>query len=161
MIATKTVYIRDCGCGTVEVCDECAGSIGRARDAAVARRQTGNPQNVLKTLPEDSAARKQVPITTGLLDYFPLACAEVARHSFFGNEKHNPGQPLHWARGKSNDHADCIGRHLIQRGEWDIVRDENGEELYRVRHSAALAWRALAMLQEELEAEAGFVPEER
>jgi hypothetical protein len=75
--------------------------------------------------------------------------AEVARISKTGNDQHNPGQPLHWARGKSLDHADCIARHLIQRG----TLDSDG-----MRHSAKVAWRALALLQEELEKEAGFVP---
>ena len=94
-------------------------------------------------LPSDSEARKQMPMCSGLVDYFPDACAEVARVSFLGNEKHNPGQPLHWSRGKSMDHADCIMRHLAERGGFDGP----------VRHSAALAWRALALLQEELEQE--------
>ena len=56
-------------------------------------------------------------------------------------------EPLHWARGKSMDHADCIIRHFAERG---TTYTENGET---VRHSAQLAWRALALLQEELEAE--------
>ena len=43
------------------------------------------------------------------------------------------------------DHADCIARHLLERGTVD-------EENAGVRHSAQLAWRALALLQEELEA---------
>jgi len=58
------------------------------------------------TLPEDSAERKGIPLVTGLLDYFPAALAEVAKVSVAGNEKPNPGQPLHWSRDKSNDHAD-------------------------------------------------------
>jgi len=98
-------------------------------------------------VPEDSDARKGIPVTTGVLDYFPLALVAVAQLSKAGNDKHNPGEPLHWARGKSTDHADCIGRHLIDRGRFA----EDG-----TRHSAALAWRALALLQEELEAEAGL-----
>lgn len=95
-------------------------------------------------LPADPAVRKGMPITTGVLDYFPLAMAEVATVSKTGNDQHNPGQPLHWARSKSTDHADCIARHLIDRGS----RDTDG-----MRHSAKLAWRALAMLQTELEQE--------
>jgi hypothetical protein len=86
------------------------------------------------------------PITTGLLDYFPDACALVAEVSFLGNQKHNPGEPLHWARGKSMDHADCIARHLIERGGFDG----------KLRHTACLAWRALALLQEEAEVEMGL-----
>lgn len=95
------------------------------------------------TLPTDATERKAVPITTGVLDYFPAALAEVARVSKAGNDQHNPGQPLHWARGKSTDHADCAVRHLMDRG----TIDTDG-----MRHSAKAAWRALALLQEELEA---------
>jgi hypothetical protein len=101
--------------------------------------------NVGMLLPSDPAERKNLPITSGVLDYFPLAVAEVARVSKAGNDQHNPGQPLHWAKGKSMDHADCIARHLIDRG----ARDSDG-----MRHSAKLAWRALALLQTELENEA-------
>lgn len=106
-------------------------------------------------LPTDSAARKRYPLCSGLWDYFPDALAEVAYVSWVGNEKHNPGEPLHHARGKSMDHADCIMRHLLERGGYDVVVDKNGVE-HRVRHSAALAWRALALLQEELEQELGL-----
>jgi len=78
----------------------------------------------------------------GLIDYFPNALAEVAHVSFVGNQQHNPGQELHWSRGKSDDHADCVIRHIIERGSID----DDG-----IRHSAKAAWRALAMLQIELE----------
>lgn len=96
-----------------------------------------------RLLEDTSEKRKQYPVTTGFLDYFPDACAAVAEVSFQGNEKHNPGQPLHHARGKSADHADCIARHLIERGGFDG----------KIRHTAALAWRAMALLQEEIENE--------
>lgn len=99
-----------------------------------------------RLLPSDSAARKRFPMASGCLDYFVDALAAVSEVSYQGNEKHNPGEPLHWARGKSMDHADCIMRHLAERGGFD------GE----TRHSAALAWRALALLQEELEREKGL-----
>lgn len=94
-------------------------------------------------LPVESQARKNVPLCSGVLDYFAAALAEVAKVSYAGNQKHNPGQPLHWSRGKSNDHADCVARHLLERGTVDPEDD--------LRHSAKLAWRALALLQEELE----------
>jgi hypothetical protein len=94
-----------------------------------------------RLLPTESAARKTYPMCTGLLEYFPDALAAVANVSFEGNEKHNPGEPLHHARGKSMDHADCIIRHLLNRGGFDG----------KIRESAAMAWRALALLQEELE----------
>ena len=96
----------------------------------------------MSLVPSGSKERKQIPITTGVVDYFPLALQEIAVVSRIGNDQHNPGQPLHWAREKSTDHADCILRHLIDRGKVDI----DG-----MRHTAKLAWRALALLQEEME----------
>jgi hypothetical protein len=80
------------------------------------------------------------------LDYFPDAIAAVAHVSWQGNEQHNPGQPLHWARGKSTDEADTMLRHFLQRGSFD----KDG-----IRHTAKMVWRALALLQKELEQEAG------
>lgn len=94
-------------------------------------------------LTTDYAERKSHPIASGVLDYFPDALAAVAHVSKVGNDQHNPGQPMHWARGKSTDHADCILRHLADRG----ITDTDGLE-----HSAKVAWRALALLQEEIEA---------
>jgi hypothetical protein len=91
------------------------------------------------TLPSDSAARKGTPIYSGVINYFPLALAAIARVSEAGNRKHNPGQLLHWSRGKSNDHLDCAARHMIDCGKIDSGTGE--------LHDAALAWRALANLQ--------------
>lgn len=88
-----------------------------------------------------SDERKMYPLARGLLDYFPDACAAVARHSYEANQKHNPGQEMHWARGKSGDHRDCILRHAMRTGLFDGP----------YRESTALAWRAMANLQEELE----------
>ena len=93
-------------------------------------------------LPTEPKARKQTPIYSGVLKYFPKALAEVARVSYAGNEQHNPGQPLHWAREKSTDQHDCIVRHLLEAG----TLDTDGQ-----RHSAKVAWRALAALELELE----------
>lgn len=102
-------------------------------------------------LPTEAAKRKAIPIVSGCLDYFPAALQAVAELSRVGNEQHNPGQPMHHARGKSMDHADCIARHLTERGTIDTVKLPDGRE-FLVRHSAYVAWRALALLQEELEA---------
>lgn len=96
------------------------------------------------SLPTDNKARKEVPLCTGLLDYFPDALIEVAKVSWAGNQQHNPGQPLHWAKEKSIGRGDEIIRHLIERG----TADTDG-----TRHSAKLAWRALELLQREIDAE--------
>jgi hypothetical protein len=95
------------------------------------------------SLPEEAKARKNVPLATGVLDYFPDALCAVAECSKAGNEQHNPGKPLHWDRSKSGDEADALLRHLVQRG----TLDTDG-----IRHSAKVAWRALALLQKEIEA---------
>jgi len=99
-------------------------------------------------LTTDSQKRKETPLASGCLDYFPNALAAIAELSFIGNQKHNPGQPLHWARDKSTDEADCLIRHFLERG----TLDTDG-----IRHSVKVAWRALAMVQRELE-EAGGLP---
>jgi hypothetical protein len=88
--------------------------------------------------------RKEYPVATGVLDYFPLAILEVAHVSFVGNKQHHPDKPLHWDKTKSTDEADALMRHFIERG----TLDTDG-----VRHSAKVAWRALALLQRELEQE--------
>jgi hypothetical protein len=95
-------------------------------------------------LPKTASKRKQIPIATGMLDYFPDAIAAVAAVSYIGNEQHNPGTPCHWDRSKSGDEADAMMRHFMERGKLD----SDG-----TRHSAKMAWRALALLQKEIEAE--------
>lgn len=95
----------------------------------------------------DEYRRKDSPVFSGVLQYFPDAIMEIAKHSKKGNDKHNPGQPLHWSKDKSADHADCVGRHLIDVGPtWDALDEETGSY-----HATALAWRALALLQIMLE----------
>lgn len=123
----------------------------KAMQQLKARADAVEPAKRKRLIEADSATRKRYPMAAGLLDYFPDALAEVAGVSWAGNEKHNPGEPMHHARGKSMDHADCIVRHLVERGGFDVIVIEGVE--HRVRHSAALAWRALALLQEELERE--------
>lgn len=108
-----------------------------------------------RSFPTDSQERKERPIVSGVLDYFPDALMAVAEISFLGNEKHNPGQPLHWARSKSGDEADAMVRHVLQRGEWDVITMADGTPR-KVRHSAMAAWRALANLQKEIEADLGL-----
>lgn len=94
------------------------------------------------TLPTDAQARKSIPIFSGCLKYFPNALAAVAELSRIGNDQHNPGKPLHWDRSKSGDEHDALVRHLMEAG----TVDTDG-----VRHSAKVAWRALAALEKEIE----------
>jgi hypothetical protein len=142
--------VRECDCFEVDEFVEDSDDIKHG-NFMQNPRQPASPklekhqQDVKKMiLSSDSTERKGVPITTGVLDYFPLAIAEVSKCSKAGNDQHHPGKPLHWDKTKSLDHADCVSRHLIDRGTFDT----DG-----VRHSAKLAWRALALLQTELEKE--------
>jgi len=98
-------------------------------------------------LEQDSDLRKQIPIYSGFIKYFPMAMAEVARLSLYANEKHNPGLPLHWSKGKSNDHLDALTRHLSECG----TVDDDGFD-----HDVKVAWRAMANLQTILEKRAGY-----
>ena len=93
--------------------------------------------------PSDAKERKSIPLYHGLLKYFPLALQEVAKCSLAGNQQHHPDTPIHWDRNKSKDHLDSLMRHLIDTG----TMDKDG-----IRHSAKVAWRALANLELELEA---------
>jgi hypothetical protein len=104
---------------------------------------------VQNSLPDDAQARLQFPMADGLLDYFPNALAEVSKLSFVATQQHHPDQPMHWDRSKSTDHRNKIMRHLVDTGKLD----DKG-----MRHSAMVAWRALALLQEELERDLGLPP---
>ena len=88
-----------------------------------------------------SAERKEAAVSRGLFAYFPDALALVARHSVRANEKHNPGQPVHWSREKSADHEDCIARHSLSIAI-DPSSLDDGQP-----HIVCRAWRALAALQ--------------
>ena len=88
--------------------------------------------------------RKDYPVWTGVINYFPDALMEVSRVSKIGNDQHHKGKPLHWDKSKSMDHLDALTRHLIQAKEDDI----DG-----VSHLAKVAWRALAALQTKIDNE--------
>ncbi len=95
----------------------------------------------------DAQVRKAHPVFTGVLMYFPDAIAAVAHVSKLGNDQHNPGQPLHWAREKSTDQMDTAARHQMDHGVGNI-RDTDGSY-----HLAKAAWRLLAELQLTIERE--------
>lgn len=98
-------------------------------------------------LPSDPKERKEFPLWSGLFKYFPDALVAVSHVSFVGNQQHNPGQPLHWARGKSMDQEDTMLRHLLESEFVDGGIDTDGQ-----LHSVKAAWRALAKAQLDIEA---------
>jgi hypothetical protein len=99
-------------------------------------------------LPTDYDQRKSLPIFDGCIMYFPLALLAVSEVSRLGNEQHNPGEPLHWARGKSMDQYNTCVRHLMDHRLGGRYDTDGG------RHLAKAAWRALAALQLDIEQEA-------
>lgn len=111
-------------------------------DEATFKKWEPSQENVHTFLTTDAYARKNTPVFSGVLCYFPRALAAVAALSQIGNEQHNPGTPLHWDRSKSGDELDALTRHLLEVGKFDT----DG-----VRHSTKVAWRALANLEKELE----------
>ena len=88
--------------------------------------------------------RKETPIFSGVLKYFPDAIAEVAKCSFVGQQQHNPDKPLAWDRSKSGDEYDALMRHLVDSTVDDYDTDGT-------LHLAKVAWRSLAGLQKHLE----------
>lgn len=88
--------------------------------------------------------RKDYPIFTGLLMYFPNACAAVAHCSLVMNEQHNPGQPMHWAKDKSIGTGDEAVRHLMDAAHGTPPQVVAGRE---VEHAANAAWRQMEFLE--------------
>lgn len=120
-----------------------------------------------KLFGSDYEGRKAIPIFEGVLMYFPKALAAVAEVSAAGNKQHNPGQPLHWARGKSMDQYNTALRHMMDHrmGGGRAVAVAVGEKVQEinngwrqesldedgVRHLAKAAWRVLAALELAIE----------
>jgi len=88
--------------------------------------------------------RKDTPVYTGVLKYFPLALKEVAKCSKAGNDQHHKEKPLHWDKSKSFDNEDALVRHLIDHSIDPM--DEDG-----ILHLTKVCWRSLAALQIYLE----------
>jgi hypothetical protein len=105
----------------------------------------------------DYQERKGIPIVTGLLDYFPLSAIEVAKVSAAGNAQHNPGEELHWARGKSMDQCNTAVRHIMERGGCKRL-GLDGKDTDGTYHLAKAIWRLMAQLQLDIEEERGLGP---
>lgn len=84
---------------------------------------------------------------TYLTEYFPDSFEAEVHVAVVGNRQHNPGEKLHWARGKSPDQLDTVFRHM-----WDhkTVGPKDTDGCY---HLAKAIWRLKAELQLVIEAE--------
>lgn len=92
-------------------------------------------------LPTEDAERKRLQMWTFLIEYFPDTFLAVLEVALKGNEQHNPGQPLHWAREKSTDQLNTAFRHLWDHGR-GVIKDKDG-----AYHLAKAIWRLSAELQ--------------
>lgn len=97
------------------------------------------------------AERKEYPLFDGVIGYFRDALLRLAHVSYVGNQQHNPGQPLHWARGKSTDQLDCVLRHLSS-----VDVNDMSDEVEK--HLASAFWRVGAILQIYLEKKYDIYP---
>jgi Domain of unknown function (DUF5664) len=96
-------------------------------------------------LPTDNAARKALPAWSFLINYFPDAFLEVVKVAVAGNNQHNPGEELHWAREKSTDQMNTAFRHMMDHGRGTV---KDTDECY---HLAKSIWRLSAELQLQIE----------
>ena len=105
----------------------------------------GAPENEFISHPKEDEAqkRKDTPVFSGVLKYFPNALKEVSKCSKAGNDQHHPDKPLHWDMDKSKDEYDALTRHLIDHTIDPM--DTDG-----ILHLTKVAWRALAGLERHL-----------
>lgn len=114
----------------------------------------------------DKQGRKNLPIFFFMTRYFPKALVELTRVCVAGNAQHNPELPLfdiHWARDKSTDQLNTALRHMMDHeisGPFDTEPPEviaAINTLYGDQHStyhlAKAAWRILAALELQIEAD--------
>lgn len=94
------------------------------------------------TMKKTAQIRKEYPIFSGVVRYFPKALLYVSRVSLQGNKQHHPNEPLHWDKSKSTDESDALLRHLI---DYDKFDDDG------ILHAGKVAWRSLALLEREIE----------
>ena len=91
----------------------------------------------------EAQKRKDTPVFSGVLKYFPNALKEISKCSKAGNDQHHPDKPLHWDMAKSKDEYDALTRHLIDHTIDPM--DTDG-----ILHLTKVAWRGLAGLERYL-----------
>lgn len=106
-----------------------------------------NPYNDDTILPTGYEERKELKMYDFMFHYFPLAWLEIVKVAVAGNNQHNPGETLHWAREKSKDQMNTAFRHIFDYGT-GTKYDTDGRT-----HLGKAAWRLMAQLQLDLEAE--------
>lgn len=114
----------------------------------------------MSLFPSDDAGRKALPIFAMIVGYFPNALREVTRVCVANNVRYSPDRAptdIVWNRGKSKDQFGSLFRHMLERKVDGHVFETVSEEVAKVIGRpnvyilAEAAWRALAMLEEEIE----------
>jgi Domain of unknown function (DUF5664) len=101
-------------------------------------------------LPTDDKARKEIPVFSYLVRYFPKALLAVVGVCVAGNKQHNPemaATDINWTRGKSSDQMNTAQRHMLDYGT-GTKKDVDGQW-----HLAKAIWRLSAQLQLDIEQE--------
>ena len=91
-------------------------------------------------LPVDADERKEYPIYSGFMCYFPSAISAVSHLSWIGNQQHHPDEELHWDMNKSADEKDALGRHMID----EITSSTRAQQ---IEEATKMAWRSMANLE--------------
>jgi hypothetical protein len=111
--------------------------------------------------------RKNTPVFKMRTRYFPKALREVTKVCVANNVRYNPDKEpadINWARGKSADQLGSLDRHITER-EVDgkifehidpAIAEKVGFD--RIYVMAEAAWRALAQLELDIEAEEAKAP---
>lgn len=111
----------------------------------------------------DYQQRKNIPLFSFLVRYFPDALVEVTKVCVAGNAQHNPELALtdiNWSRGKSTDQLNTAMRHMVDHVLAGPIDEEPPEVLAAIDgeecnggtyHLAKAAWRILAELQTTIE----------
>lgn len=100
----------------------------------------------MSLLPQDDKERQKYRPLDFLM-YFPKAFLAKAKHSWESNEKHNPGEPMHWAKDKSLGDGNQVMRHLMEAMEALEIGDRDVAEY----HLTATSWRADELLERFLD----------
>ena len=109
---------------------------GYAYDSAGTLHKLNEGARYASPLPDDSAARKLLPLYRVWFGMFPAAMVGVAENVMRGNLKHlgdDADIPRH-DRSRSNDHQDCILRHMMD-GDVEAVATRAVMWLQEVREA--------------------------
>ncbi len=140
-------------------CPDCKGRgwiVPRSQTAATCPTCDGAKTVPVATTPKPPEStlfpgpRKEYPVLTAALMYFPHAFAELARCSYLANEQHNPGEPVHWDYTKSVGDGNELLRHLMD------ALGPNPIDAEGVHHDVKVLWRAAELVERRIRRERGL-----